>query len=165
MNRRHAIWLSLALLLCVTIAWRRFESAHSALSMKFVGYESSRAIFRITNESRYVYCGHSTTRPSVTGNTMDGLPWDVPACGAATIWIPVGRIDVAWELHLLFARQSILRTNWAQQPGLTLRSLLDFAQGRARVHFAPWPTNVLITLRSDLIPPPINGPAPTAQQE
>jgi hypothetical protein len=154
MDRRHTIWLTLAVLFFAAIVYRGFESLHSTLSMKFVGYESSRAIFRVTNDSRYVYCGHSTTKPLVTGNTMDGLPWDVPARGAVTIWIPVRRTDVAWELQLSFARQSILRTNWAQQPGLALRSLLDFAQGRARVHFAPWPTNGLITLRSDLIQPP-----------
>ena len=59
-----------------------------------------RVPFSITNDSRYVYCGHSTTKPLVTGNTMDGLPWDVPARGIATIWIPVRRTDVAWELQL-----------------------------------------------------------------
>jgi hypothetical protein len=165
MNRRHAIWLILAVLFFAAIAWRRFESPHSTLSMKFVGYEGSCAIFRITNDTRYVYCGHSTTKPLVTGNTMDGLPWDVPARGVATICIPVRRTDVAWELQLSFARQSILRTNWARRPELTLRSLVDFARGRARVHFAPWPTNVLLTLRSDLIQPAIDRPAPTAQQE
>jgi hypothetical protein len=154
MNRRHAIWITPAALLVAIIGWKLLHTPHTPLALDFVGYEGTKAIFRVTNASRYVYCGHSTTKPIVTGNTMDGWPWTVSARGVERIWIPVRRTDVEWELQMSFARQSILEANWARQPVRTGRSLLDFARGRARVHYSPWPTNEAVTLRSGLVQPP-----------
>ena len=98
-----------------------FVSPRSPISLGFEGcrvYDQNGfcATFKITNSSRYVYHGHSHTSGLVTDGAMAGWTWDMSARSVETIWIPMHRTDVAWQLRLDFARERILLARRWQQP-------------------------------------------------